>query len=39
MIKKDMKIVYLIGEACSKNTKKKTKNKKLGESTLPEPFL
>lgn len=25
MIKKDMKIVYLIGEACSKNTKKKKK--------------
>ena len=38
MIKKGMKIVYLIGEACSKITKKK-KKKKLGESTLPEPFL
>lgn len=37
MIKKGMKIVYLIGEACSKITKKK--KKKLGESTLPEPFL
>lgn len=34
MIKKDMNIVYLIGEACSKIAKKK-----LGETTLPEPFL